>query len=396
MDKYLVLNFFLCFLLLLLFPLGAVFVSMFLLFGKKGGKYIWLFSLMVASYLSFINCSKDIMSDPDLPWYTTQYLMAGDMKFIPYIFQFGMNGKGRELFFPTFNYLVYFIARDNVKLYIFIHSFICYFLSFLAIIRLFEYMRVDRKNIIYPIIWFACFPWVFTYTSTLLRQFLAGSILLCIIVDHCFYKKKMIIPYICMFLTHTSSLIFLPLLYLNFFKKKITIKTLVLYVCGLLVFVFIQSISSFLFKFVSGDNALSYVLSRASTNTTFELPPLGVSKILFLIMCIILCLYAFYSKKKKIMLSIEHLPVINCIVVFNLFILANLNQLELSNRFFFYSSILSTFPVIYYFGNKQFSSARALGFSLIMNLVLIFYITGSSYDYNIPFGLLLFPINNFL
>lgn len=102
MDKYLVLNFFLCFLLLLLFPLGAVFVSMFLLLGKKGGKYIWLFSLMVASYLSFINCSKDIMSDPDLPWYTTQYLMAGDMKFIPYIFQFGMNGKGRELFFSNF------------------------------------------------------------------------------------------------------------------------------------------------------------------------------------------------------------------------------------------------------------------------------------------------------
>ena len=39
----------------------------------------------MACYISFVNISKSISSDPDLPWYTEQYLEAGNLSYIQYV-----------------------------------------------------------------------------------------------------------------------------------------------------------------------------------------------------------------------------------------------------------------------------------------------------------------------
>ena len=242
--------------LFLICPLISILVAYWVLLRENKERCLWLFAVLMACYISFINISKSISSDPDLPWYTEQYLEAGNLSYIQYIMGFGLNGKGRELFFPTFNYLVYFIAGDNVALYRFIHSLVCYILVFFAIIRFTTYLKIDNRKIVIPLLWYTCFPWIFTYSQTILRQFLACSFLLWICVEYFFYDKKMIIPFACMVLSHTSTILFFPLVYLPFFHKELTRKSIVFYLIGILLFLLIQPIAEFLGMFVADSDTI--------------------------------------------------------------------------------------------------------------------------------------------
>lgn len=383
--------------LLLIFPLGAVALGFALLLSQNNKNAIIHFAFITALYISFVNISKPIASDPDLPWYTEQYKMAGKMNLIKYIFWFGVNGQGRELFFPAYNYVIYFIAGNNLNLYRFILSMTCYMLSFYGIMRMGEYMRVSYWKISIPIIWFACFPWIFTYSQTILRQFLAGSFLMYIIVERFFYKKKVIIASICMVLTHTSSFIFLPFLFISYFRKPLKLQTSFAFFLVFLAFFFIQDIAGLLFFLIgSSDNALSYVLFRASSNTTFELPQLGIGKILFLLMFSVVCIVTYYNSsiRRKILIrnAKSHIAIINTFVIFCTFVISNIQQLELSNRLFTYATFLSAFPLYYIIRYFKIVKSEGSAFFIIMNLLLMVYFTHSSFTYEIPFGLLIYPL----
>ena len=85
-----------------------------------------------------------------------------------------------------------------------------------------------------------------------------------------------------------------------FFIKELTRKSIVFYLIGILLFLLIQPIAEFLGMFVAdSDTILSYALKRASSDTTFELPPLGLSKILFLMLEIGVLLYYYIQIKVK-------------------------------------------------------------------------------------------------
>lgn len=384
-------------LVFLVFPLGALIMVFAKLISASNYRNLWSFAIVTALYISFINASKVIDSDPDLPWYTEQYAMAGQMNYIEYIFWFGLNGKGRELFFPTFNYIVYFIAGDNVDFYRFIHSMVCYTLSFSAIIRFCKYMNIDAWKVIFPITWFACFPWIFTYSQTILRQFLACSFLLCILVEHFFYGKKMWLLFVCMFLSHTSTLIFLPFIYIRFFHKPLTVRTSLVYVAGAASLLFLQSIAGYVAGFLGdGDNALTYAVGRAAQDTTFELPPLGPSKILFLLFAIYVCLSSYYKSKIRAKVlpynADVHVPLINCIAIFSLFVLGNLRQLELSNRLFTYVTVMSCFPAVYMVERYRPSKQLCRAFFVVMNIMLVAYYLTCMFDYRAPFGVILLPL----
>lgn len=275
---------------------------------------------------------------------------------------------------------------------------ICYSLSFYAIVRLGNFIKQSNRQIIVSLVWFACFPWIFTYSQTILRQFLASSFLMIILVEHFLYKKKMFILSICMVLTHTSTFIFLPFLYLPFFKKPLTKKTIVFYLIGIVLLASFQMLSQTLSNVfaTTGDNALTYVLDRASADTTFELPPLGIDKILFLIVISGVCLYTYYNIRTRQKVLFEshffHIGLINTIVVFCVFIIANLRQLELSNRFFSYTAMLSAVPIVYLTSKYRPSNEAVQIYFYMMQIMLVLYFTHSMYRYDIPLGIMFLPI----
>ena len=149
--------------------------------------------------------------------------------------------------------------------------------------------------------------------------------------------------------------------------------------------------------FVAGsDTILSYALKRASSDTTFELPPLGLSKILFLILEIGVLLYYYIQiKVKQIDASVlkRHIGLINSIIILNLFILINIHQLELSNRLFTYSAVLSVFPLCYLVQKYRLKENVITLFFVIMQLLLVLYFMNSIYIYEIPFGILINPFH---
>ena len=384
--------------LFLICPLISILVAYWVLLRENKERCIWLFAVLMACYISFVNISKSISSDPDLPWYTEQYLEAGNLSYIQYVMGFGLNGKGRELFFPTFNYLVYFIAGDNVALYRFIHSLVCYILVFFAIIRFATYLKIDSRKIVIPFVVVHLFSMDFYLLSNhfttvpCLFLFYYGFVL-----NISFMIKRMIIPFACMVLSHTSTILFFPLVYLPFFHKELTRRSIVFYLIGILLFLFIQPIAEFLGMFVAGsDTILSYALKRASSDTTFELPPLGLSKILFLILEIGVLLYYYIQiKVKQIDASVlkRHIGLINSIIILNLFILINIHQLELSNRLFTYSAVLSVFPLCYLVQKYRLKENVITLFFVIMQLLLVLYFMNSIYIYEIPFGILINPFH---
>ena len=60
--------------LFLICPLISILVAYWVLLRENKERCIWLFAVLMACYISFVNISKSISSDPDLPWYTEQYL----------------------------------------------------------------------------------------------------------------------------------------------------------------------------------------------------------------------------------------------------------------------------------------------------------------------------------
>ena len=159
----------------------------------------------------------------------------------------------------------------------------------------------------------------------------------------------------------------------------------------------IQPIAEFLGMFVAdSDTILSYALKRASSDTTFELPPLGLSKILFLMLEIGVLLYYYIQiKVKQIDAGVlkRHIGLINSIIILNLFILINIHQLELSNRLFTYSAVLSVFPLCYLVQKYRLKENVITLFFVIMQLLLVLYFMNSIYIYEIPFGILINPFH---
>lgn len=383
------LNFIFPFIIFYISPIISLCISFYILI-KKNKKIAFInFAILTALYITLINISKNPNLDPDLQWYSEQYLDAGNLSYIDYIFSFGINGKGKELFFPTFNYIIYFFIGKNVILYRAIHSFTCYILIFYAIYRFTKYLKIRYTDAAIAIIIVSCFPWIFTYSATILRQFLAASILVWIIIERFSFNKKMIIPTICMFLSHTSSLLFVPLLYLPFFRKEISKKTCFYYILGALFLIFIQPITDILYNIVGNSiPALTYALERASKDTTFKLPPLGLSKILFLLGEIIIPLLLYYKYKIR---PINIMGIINIAIILNVFILINLSQLELSNRLFLYSTFLLPFILCYLFTKIQLGKSILWSIFITFHLLLIMYFNTSMHTYNINFGIIFFP-----
>ena len=120
----------------------------------------------------------------------------------------------------------------------------------------------------------------------------------------------------------------------------------------------------------------------------FKLPPLGLSKILFLLGEIIIPLLLYYKYKIR---PINIMGIINIAIILNVFILINLSQLELSNRLFLYSTFLLPIILCYLFTKIQLGKSILWSIFITFHLLLIMYFNTSMYTYNINFGIIFFP-----
>jgi hypothetical protein len=306
-----------------------------MLAGKNNDLQIKFLIILVSLFIGLINASKVL--DSDMIMYVDYYLLANDFDFIPFIAigSLGM-GEGREFMFSIFTYLSYQLIGINYKVFIVFYSFISYGLLNFALFKFGKYLKADNKHIVLSIIAMSFTPYIFTISAHLIRQFLASAILMLVIVDFLLYQKKSYVKMFIMVFTHTTTLFFIPFLFLKIFNKPFSLKNSYAYILIPIFILLIQPIASVLLNLFSGIPSIMYIFERASENTTFENKPLTSFQIFTVLIITLTPLFLIYIRGSIKKINTGFIHFFNILLILTLFILSSINQAELSVRFTFY------------------------------------------------------------
>jgi len=300
----------------------------------------WHF-VAIGIFLGAVNSTK--IPENDLVWYYRGYLDAGRYSYSTYIEQFGINGQGKELFFPTFNYILYQIFGPSTKAYITIVTTIYYGSIGLATSRVARALKIHPAIAMVAMTVFAAAPNIFSLSALLLRQNIAFAIVMVVMTDRFIYGKNRYILMILAVLTHASSLFFLLIFFVPGIRQRITAKTLPVFSAITALILNYQAISALIVSAIPGDNVLTYALTRASTGTNYELNALSMTQISFNLAMLAGMFCAIYIFKPSYKNNSGVIAISNVVFITLLFVISNLEYTELSSRFNFY--YLSLFPI---------------------------------------------------
>ena len=325
--------------LFLLNPVISVFLyGLYLNSNKKSTKRtIYFFYFLLSALLAFINMTK--VPENDLAFHGNLYLAAEGVN----IFEYFVKTWSREFVFYTFNYVFYYLSNGSLKLWIMMIS-ICGYFSFFIGIHKFQKAIYPKSNyILFAICLGAFFPQLFSLSAHLIRQFLAGSLALYFIVDKVFYKNNKWWVLVAALLIHSTIIIYFIVLFIPFLRERPNLKNIWKYFFLIVGLAGYQLLASLLLPIFSGTPGIEYVLTRASKDTEFDLGGFPLINYIFILSLILIMLKNIYFS--KLTKEINGLQLIgNLVFIQIIFILANVQQSELSNRLFFY--LYFFFPLI--------------------------------------------------
>lgn len=360
-------------------PFISIFLFALILFSQynSGKRIFYTFFFLLALYLGMINSTK--VPESDLINYIDSYRNVKDSSFINYILI-----AGKEPAFFILNYIIFNLTGGSISLYLIIITSFSYFLFFIAIYKYFKAIKNNQHAIIFAILMAAFFPQLFSLSAHVMRQFLAASVVTYAIVQKIFYNKRVWPLLLLAVFIHSTAIFFVPLLYWGIFKKRISIKSIGVLLILILI---VGKLLPFLTNIIQnkfGDNFLSYIFLRAVTANSLELEELSLLPFLVMGLLIMIILWVQH-KKRNFFLSDSNKGIVhlgNIFLMFCAFILANLDQQELSLRFFFY--IYFFFPLIFpliFLAKTQELNFLRLSVSMLMILFFVFRLEYGTWQY---------------
>tara|TARA_R110001632_G_scaffold101693_1_gene209583 strand:- start:9900 stop:11174 length:1275 start_codon:yes stop_codon:yes gene_type:complete len=354
-------------------------------------KLINLFITFLSFFLAFLNSTK--IPDNDLVHHGRQYLMAGDYSFFQYL-----GSIYKEPFYYIFNYIFFYLSNGSFIFWILTITFFSYFMFFQAVKMFFIKINAPTSQLVFGLVLAAFFPQLFSLSAHLIRQFIANAFLIYFAIDKIFYKRNKWWLVLAGVFIHASSIILFFLVYFkplrNFKKYKF------LNIALILLLLSYQYIGKLLLYFFGDINdTFKYILERASADTTFDL---GDFNSFNYVMMFTMITIALTSKKvigrqlmkvneniedteenpvdkneKRLLIEKDSQFFFSTMIVFSFFILANLNQSELSSRLFFY--VFFYFPFILPLFIARFKQRDLIYY--IMSVLLMLFFT-----YRLVFG----------
>jgi len=144
---------------------------------------------------------------------------------------------------------------------------------------------------------------------------------------------------------HSTCLFFIPFLFLQAAKRKLSAKLFALLGAGLVLMIvalpFLLNIILGLF----GSSFLTYALERAVRGTTYELEPISATGYIVMLFIVSVLVLKVYWKSKEP----ELIHFSNIVFFLTAFIIGNLHQVELSTRFFFFEYFFLPFIIPFLF-----------------------------------------------
>lgn len=313
-------------------------------------------------FLGLINTLK--IPESDLEYYIELFNNCKNQSFVDYVISFG-----REPLFMVFNYIVYKLTFGSIETYLIIFTVFCYFLVFFSIGLIHNKIKLSHGMYILAIGCTFLFPNMFTLSVHLMRQFMAASLILFLLVSNVFYGKKYILVLVSAILIHTTSIIFL-ILYIPFFKTQIKQYLVMFWMFIFACFVFVfYNYSDLLLSVFQGIPVLSYLFSRINkVEEGWTTDNLGI--INFLLQFFIVFVFYIINSKKLIKgLNFQKIYIISFVLL--IFIAINYNNTEIALRFSFYMYFL--FPISLYFLRGAFVlNSKSVVFEPLFVILVLF------------------------
>lgn len=346
---------------------------------KQYQRMLLPFCLLGILFLCFLNIVKIPASDQI--YYNQLYESAGNTSFFKYLFIWG-----KEPVFTFINRILYYVLQGSVTLYGFMLTLLSYSLLLFSVYRFCKANKYSYE-ILY-LTFFAMFfiPYIYTQSLHAIRQFLANTLLIYILIEHIFYHRKIWITIslsIIMCLIHSSSALFVPFLFITFLQNKISKKNIAYYgiiLGGLLTYKLLAA--SILPSL--GNDTLSYMAQRASQNVQEESATIPAYVIALEIFTLLVIFYI--TQFKKVIFNNKKIAYFMHIILFLIvFILLNYNQKVLAIRYTFYLWLFYPFCIAFLFSYFKKKVIVCYCTGIFIFLYFLFYIEKMSiWIYKLP------------
>jgi hypothetical protein len=214
-------------------------------------------------------------------------------------------------------------------------------------------MKLGKYNFLLAVAVAFLFPNLFSVSAHLMRQFLAGSIVLYVIIEYAFHGKIKIMAFVLAIFTHTTAALFV-LIFLPFFNKRISFKniSIISFICIFFMLSVFQYSNS-VYDLLGEIPFVGYAFSRISNREGhWETKTLGFD-VLILYFFTLFILFResirLRFRKDNRFQVIFYINLLLCI-----FVLINYDDTEMALRFSFY--LYFFLPIAFYF----FSSVCAV------------------------------------
>lgn len=330
-------------------------------------KMLLPFCIFGILFLCLLNTVKIPVSDQIE--YNRLYESAGHCTFIKYLFIW----KKEPVFF-LINWILYHVLQGSVTLYSFVLTLLSYSLLSFSVYRFCKANKYPYEILYLTILSMFFIPYIYVLSLHIIRQFLANTLLIYILVEHIFYRRKIwisIVLSIIMCLIHSSSALFIPFLFLPFLQDRISKKNIIYYgiiFMGLLTYKSLAAASLHL-----GNNTINYIALRASYNAQVETATIPTYIIALQIITLISIFYIIYIKKDKF--SNEKVIYFMHVILFLIiFILLNYNQEIITGRYSFYLWLFYPFYIAFLFNYSNKNVLMCYGTGILLFLIFLFHI----------------------
>lgn len=367
---------------------------------------IVIFLIITAAWISLINITKAISGDQGV--YTRIFLKVPEAGFDGTVIN-AWGGSGKEPVFSCLTWLLYWITLGNVRLYYFIISIFIYLLHFFATYKLFKKMDIPKGALICGVLILTFFTQYFVMTLQIIRQMLAGGIVIYALVYRAVEGKNNWILLLLAVLIHTSAAFIALLSIVPWFYEWMCIKRIAIVLGCFAPIILFNGIIGNLLGGSTGISAIDYGLTMyGNTGSTDMGTMMQLSIMLIIFMPLIIAgLKLLFEIKQSISNEESYeveketpiLPIIYICFLLLIFVLSFTKSPLVQYRFFYYSysfiplilpllftkapfdkiywSVSSMFFVVRFFVSHNTSGWHYASLSDIFSSTIYFFWTGN-------------------
>lgn len=356
--------------LFFLSPIASVIISFFLMtYRSSEVNYIVLFAFFSCLSLSLINSGK--VPENDLLNYQDRFFLVPQIPFLQYAIL-----MGKEPIYFIYSYILFYLTFGNFKLFLFLTSFASYFLVSLSYIKIFKTLNLGFKSIVYGLLTFFLFSNLFSLSAHLIRQFLASSIVLVVLINIAYLNKQRLFLFLNGVLIHSSAIIFTPayLLSKNSSKKRFSL----ILTAFSIIFLTITQGSKFFLNILPDIEFLKYPFARIAYRKVYvNLGDLGFLNYLVIVFNIIIFyLFSNINWRTRILTFASILILIVTLSFYN--------DSEIPMRISFYAYLLLPLSIMYSYSlikKSTFKEIIYLSFLIFIGLQFLLRLKFGSWTY---------------